>query len=390
VPTENLEAYENYVKGKMLFYEQAEFYKSIQYFKKAIELDPEFFHAYEYLFILHSAFFNHNRPLDTQEHKKAAKFYLDKIYQLGMDPNPHSLGWYKYRIERDFTAAKKLFLKAIEEFPNDPDTYKTFGNLLLEEGSEESIIYYQKSLELDPNTAWRYSNLIHSYRMFRLWDQANEISDRYIERFPDEPNAIEHRVWIEIESNGDLLHANKLLNSLSENVNPVDLYSIRESIATYDRNFDEALIIIEKAGWKPFLRKAELYQQLNLDQLYKTYLDSARVKYENDIMHQSQNSNAHAQLGIVYAHLGRREEALVEGKIGMELWPHNKYKLKGAAKLFYMARIHILLENYEPALDLIEILILTPSPYQKNDFKLNFRFDPLKEHPRYQKLMANK
>ena len=52
-----------------------------------------------------------------------------------------------------------------------------------------------------------------------------------------------------------------------------------------------------------------------------------------------------------------------------------------------MALIYITCGQYDKALDELEELLAQQTPYTVNDFRLNGKLGPLRELPRYQKLL---
>lgn len=280
-------------------------------------------------------------------------------------------------------------MSALEKLPNNPVTYAVIAHILMESNRwEEALKYYEKSLELDPNTEYSFSNLIGNARRQRKWDLAHQIADQYLERFPESYRPILHKVNTVIESTGDTEQAYAILDKIATRVKPPDLYDLRSAMASYDRDFEEALRIIELSGDKYYLLKAEYYQQLGNNVQYLAYLDSAKLEYEHEIDGEPENAIAHSQLGIVYAHLGRKEEALREGKRGTDIWPYAKYKVKGDYRLRAMAIIHIILGNNEEALDILEPMVRNPSDLHSGKLKLSYQWDPLRSNPRFQKLVA--
>jgi tetratricopeptide (TPR) repeat protein len=137
IPTENQEAYDRYLRGiefQNRYYSNgnvSNFNTSIHFFKEAIELDPEFAHAYVELGWTYVGFAGITE-LIKDSYLDTVKFFSMKA--LSIDPDLSegyvSLGWYNY--------AK--------------------GNL------EKSIENYEKAIDLNPNNFFGYWNLADSYK----------------------------------------------------------------------------------------------------------------------------------------------------------------------------------------------------------------------------------
>lgn len=105
----------------------------------------------------------------------------------------------------------------------------------------------------------------------------------------------------------------------------------------------------------------------------------------------------HAIVGLVYAYLGRKEDAIREGRRAIELEPESQNAFHGAAQAANLALIYARTGQADLALDLIERLLVTPGPVQwpdhpetmtLADLRLRWDWDPLRSHPRFQKILA--
>jgi serine/threonine-protein kinase len=93
---------------------------------------------------------------------------------------------------------------------------------------------------------------------------------------------------------------------------------------------------------------------------------------------------------MVYAGLGRKEEAVREGKSGVELIPVSKNAVVGPFRVEDLAFIYVLVGEQDTALDQIEYLLSIPSWLSVPLLRLDPRWDPLRDHPRFQTLLEEK
>ena len=113
--------------------------RAIDYFKKAIELDP----------------------------------YHSKAY--------NDLGGVYYNIDKKEEAAA-LFKKAIEINPRLAEAYNNLGNIYYDiDKKQEATTYYQKAIEINPRLAEAYNNLAIVYYHSQQYDLAIKHCDRAIE-----------------------------------------------------------------------------------------------------------------------------------------------------------------------------------------------------------------
>ena len=95
-----------------------------------------------------------------------------------------------------------------------------------------------------------------------------------------------------------------------------------------------------------------------------------------------------SSLGIVYAGLGRKEAAVREGKLGVELFPVYKDAFIGSIREEDLAFIYTLVGEYDLALDKLKYLLSISSMTMSVPMlRLDPRWDPLREHPRYKDLL---
>jgi tetratricopeptide (TPR) repeat protein len=82
---------------------------------------------------------------------------------------------------------------------------------------------------------------------------------------------------------------------------------------------------------------------------------------EAEVANTSQEPFRHAQLGLLYAFLRRKEDALRAGRRAVELWPIEKDAIYGAQMLGLLAVIYAWTGERDQALDLVERLLVTPA-----------------------------
>ena len=117
------------------------------------------------------------------------------------------------------------------------------------------------------------------------------------------------------------------------------------------------------------------------------YYDSARITYEERVRDDRNDYAAHGNLGIAYAGLGRREEAIREGKLAVEILPLSRDALAGTGRILALAKIYAMVSEQDEAIDQLEVLLSIPSDISVPLLKIDPQWDPLREHPRFQALL---
>ena len=130
-PTENMEAYEYYLRGNEYFYrsyEENNLSIAIRMYRKAVELDSTFALAYAQLSTahVHMYWFRYDR---SENCLALAKQAVDEALDLNQTlPDAHlALGWYYYHGHLDYDLALKQFEIVRKSQPNNCDLLRGIG-----------------------------------------------------------------------------------------------------------------------------------------------------------------------------------------------------------------------------------------------------------------------
>jgi tetratricopeptide (TPR) repeat protein len=94
-----------------------------------------------------------------------------------------------------------------------------------------------------------------------------------------------------------------------------------------------------------------------------------------------------ATLGLIDAGLGRKEEALREGRRAVELRPLTEDAVDGATVLLSLATIHAWLGDAKSALDQLEFLARSPNGLSFGQLKYDPAWDALRGDPRFEPIL---
>jgi tetratricopeptide (TPR) repeat protein len=115
----------------------------------------------------------------------------------------------------------------------------------------------------------------------------------------------------------------------------------------------------------------------------------ARAQQEEEIRAHPDNVTLLAELGLIDAGLGRKEEALSEGRRAMELAPSVKDESPEPYVQMYFAIICTWTGEVELALGQLEAFTKTLGYYTYGNLRLNPLWDPLRGDPRFEKIVAS-
>ena len=115
----------------------------------------------------------------------------------------------------------------------------------------------------------------------------------------------------------------------------------------------------------------------------------ARAQQEEEIRAHPDDAVLLAELGLIDAGLGRKEEALSEGRRAMELAPSVKDESPEPYVQMYFAIICTWTGEVELALGQLEAFTKTLGYYTYGNLRLNPMWDPLRGDPRFEKIVAS-
>ena len=115
--------------------------------------------------------------------------------------------------------------------------------------------------------------------------------------------------------------------------------------------------------------------------------ETARIVAEQLVQESPDDAARHGQLGLILAGLGRKEEAIKEGKRAVELLPESQDALDGPEVAVVLAQIYAWTDEHDQAFELLDHLLQVPSSLTVPILKLDPTWDPLRKDPRYQALL---
>jgi len=321
---------------------------------------------------------------------------LAKAIELAPDlPDVHhARGYYLEWIEKDFDQALAEYKIALQERPNDSDLLGSMGIIFLRLGeTERAAEYFIRSYERDPKSLNTGIWISWSYQLQQNWTEAERWINIYIADHPDHALGHWRKVGIYILGYGDLEKARSILAEGLTQAKYSPAYYLW-LIELYSRNYQQALAELASETKRPhytYLKKGQLYDLMGEHEKAKVSYDSARVLLKKMIEKQPENAFHYAALGLVYAGLGQKDEAIRWGKKAVEMHPiRSDPYASGEAILLDMAHINIIVGDYEMAIEQIELLLSIPSEVTQWRLKLDPIYDPIRNQPRFQKLVTDK
>jgi TolB-like protein/Tfp pilus assembly protein PilF len=393
-PTDNLEAYEFYLKGNY-YWVNYDTYEgnamAARMFEQATRRDPEFALAYARLSVVHSIL--HGFALAPEEHLDSARIPLERAEELNPDlADLHYARGYYLVESGQREGALQEFERAVEAEPNNSEYLSALGiECLARREMERAADHLIRSYELDPHgiNQGLWTSSVYQYQ--RRWDEAEIWVDKYLANHPEHVWGYRTKTKIYLYGRGDLQTARSILDEGIEHAeDPSGLTLIRWQLEIFSRDFKSALEVLEKVEGLHHLPQGFTYRYLGQEERAMAHFDSARINLEGLLAARPGVSFYRSLLGLAYAGLGMKEEAFREGREALESEPIMSDELcEGEENLRRLAMIHIIFKEYDQAIDLLEKLLSIPGPLTRWDLRLHPGFDRLRDHPRFKRLVED-
>lgn len=193
--TVNVDAYRFYLQGRYFWnkYTEEGWTKAIEYFKQAIEIDPNYALAWAGLadsyYQLSSLVLLPAEAIPQARAAAAKALAIDE----GVAEAHASLGMIKAQYDWDARGATKEFNRAIELNPNYATAHQWYGmHLFANAQFEAALIELNRAQELDPLSLFIAVTAVWPLRHLGQDDQAIKQLENTIEMFPNVPDLVDY------------------------------------------------------------------------------------------------------------------------------------------------------------------------------------------------------
>lgn len=416
-PTHDLVAYDFYVRAISMIYNaqvpysasaenslsnnstESNLPEAVELLNKAIARDPNFFLAYCQLAFAHDLIGN------TAERLALAKSAIDSAFRLRPDAGEAhlALAWHLFGGYSDYDRARAELALAQQSLPNNPQVYALAGTMDRSQRRWDDATHnLERACELDPRNLPYLINLGSTYLLLHDYDQHTKIMDRIVALHPERRPGRIFRASIEVYRRADTRPFRAAIERILSNEPGSDKDSYvagqRYVLALYDRDWDAAGRAASLLSPKsPFLWGfpslgrdfwVGVVARLKGDETSaRSAFIRARAQQEEELRGHPDNAGLLAELGLIDAGLGRKEEALNKGRHAMELEPSAKDEFTEAKMCF--AIICIWTGERELALEQLEAVAKGPGDHNYGNLRLSPLWDPLRGDPRFEKIVAS-
>jgi TolB-like protein/DNA-binding winged helix-turn-helix (wHTH) protein len=395
-PIMNAEAYQAYLRG--LYYSDREITSenlllAVQMFQKAVDLDPNFAAAYAQLSRTESSLYFYLEPVPERLSKSKAA--LDKAFELkpGLPEGHLALGVYYYWGFRDYDHALEQLKIAEKGLPNHGFLKALQAAIYGRQGKwQEALAAQQKAVALNPRHAFTMYNIGYTYFLLRKYSEAQRYFNLCSSLGPDEMNGYIGSALNLVHWKGDIIKAREILNKVPQK-NNWRFISHQFWIEFLDRKHETALQTLSSPyvdSIQKHVYSGLVYLQLDKQELARVSFETARNQIKEELHRESGEYSIHGLNGLALAGLRRKKEAIDEGKRAVELLPVSKDASLGPNRIETLAVIYTLSGEPDAAIDQLEYLLSIPSRFSVEMLRLDPLWDPLRNHPRFKKLVDMK
>ena len=404
VPTRNLQAYDYYLRGNEYLRRGADERiqrTALRMYEKAVELDSAFALAYAMVSRMRSRLylFHYDR---SPEGLAAAKRAVDKALELAPDlPEAHhSLGTYYWLGFLDYDRALREFAIVEASRPNDSQLLHARAVLRQRQGKlREGLVDFERAQQLDPALSGIAGGYGQTYMMLRDFPRAEAQFERATALSPDGVEPYFNRVMVALRGYGSTQRARAVLDE-ARKVGITDepyLVIARELVEVFDRRYQAALDVLSSMAPEVFQDQnrfvprtelyAEVYGLMGYRELARVYYDSARNVVAGKLREHPDDPRLHSALGIAWAGLGRKDEAIAEGKKAVDLLPVTREAFRGYRHEHDLARIYTMVGEADTAVSRLEYLLSIPGWLTPAWLRVDPAWDPLRGNPRFERLV---
>ena len=408
-PTADVTAFDLYTRAKNLLLiglsstMKANLLQAADLLNQAIARDPSFFRAYCQLAYAHDALyflgFDH-----TPERLALAEAAVQAATRLRPDAGETHLARARnlYWGYLDYDGALAELGVARQTLPNDSRVFELKGLIQRRQGRwEESTQNLEHAIDLDPRNFFTLQQIAISYGVLRRYAEQTSVLDRALAIEPNDVTTKVALAFIQFHWKADTGPSHRAIDSVRA-TNPAAVPTIADSwlsCALAERDAAAAKNALNAFGEIPLtdyavhlnrpLIEGVIARMTKDDAKARAAFTAARAEQEKAVQSQPNYGPALCALGLIDAGLGRKEEALREGRRAVELLPVEKDALNGPLMITYLAMIAAWAGDKDLACEQLAIAIRPASTVSYGQLKLLPYWDPLRGDPRFEKIVAS-
>ena len=421
-PTADVRAFDLYNRANNLVLRsdnsltgKADLLQAVDLLNQAVARDPSFFDAYCQLAYIHDWLY-----WDRLDHISARLALAEAAIQSAtiLRPNAGETHLARaqnlYRGHLDYDGALAELDLARQTLPNDARVFKLMGAIQRRQGRwEESTRNFEHAFDLNPRDPESVRNVGTNYWWLRRYGKERSALNRLLAVEPSNIQAKVDLTYVDYAEKADIRPLHQLIDSIRA-TNPSALPCwpnywlgcalVERNVATAENglvaigenpisfgdsvDFNRPPISLGDSVHfnRPFI-EGVLARMANDAGKAQAAFTAARAEQEKIVQAQPSFAQELVFLGLIDAGLGRKEQALREGRRASELLPVEKDAIEGVVVAEYFAVIAAWVGDKDLALGQLASVIRRPSDLSYGNLKLLPFWDPLRGDPRFERIV---
>jgi TolB-like protein/integral membrane sensor domain MASE1/class 3 adenylate cyclase/Tfp pilus assembly protein PilF len=413
-PTDNSEAYDAYLHGLAFTLKTgnnpANALAAQKYLREAVRLDPKFALAWALLSNVDARGYLVGSLQPTVTLREEARQAAETAFTLQSNLGEAILakGYYHYACLKDYDTALRYFEQARQFLPNSSQIPECLAYVARRQGEwGRSESYFNEAERLDPRNVRLLTNHAFSYSVLRRFPEALRKFDQVLNITPDDVDTLAYKAAI-LQAEGDLPRAAALLAPLRPNADHNSALETQVYQAILERRPAQIISRLKEIlakpdpalgyhngglrfwlGWAQHIAGDHAAAQESWRQ--------ARSELESFLKEQPENYDLIGDLALTNMGLGDKEAALALSERGIAVLPIERDVVTGAAPIETLARVAAQTGEHDRAIAALQQVLLIPGtgaldkymPLTPALLRLDPMFDPLRNDPRFQKLIED-
>jgi tetratricopeptide (TPR) repeat protein len=266
---------------------------------------------------------------------------------------------------------------------------------------EEALHNLERAIDLDPRNAVVLQQTANSYDFLRRYSDEEGIRDRALAIDPNNSDAKLLRALVHFNWKADTRPLHQALDEIRAK-DPAAIQHLADEwlkCAIAERDPAAAANALAVLGennvgdytikFSPRFMTGLIARMTKDDAKARAAFTAARVEQEKLVKADPDNPGAVCVLGLIDAALGRKEEALREGRSAVELLPVEKDTINGRSLIAYLATIAGWIGDHNLACEQLAIASHPPSDLNYGELRLLPWWDPLRGDPCFEKIVTS-
>lgn len=408
-PTKDLAAYDLYVRATEAIDAapttqnlKENFLEAIRLLEQAIGRDPAFFNAYCKLAQAHAQLY-----LFGEDHTSGRLASAEQAIKaaLRLQPDAAEAHWAQAGLlysKLDYEGARAEIEIARRSLPNDARVFELSGYIDRRQGRwVESARNLERALELDPNNVSILWQIALSYESLRDYAKDAAVLDRILALKPNDLDARLARGQLEVAWKANTRPLHEVIES-SMQQDPASgkrLAPLRIFLASAERDVGAAEQALADLGDDTYGPDAiQFGRAFGEGQFARwrgdaaaahTSFTAARLLQQRIVDAQPDYGPALCVLGLIDAGLGRKEDALREGRRALEVMTPSKDSINGPLIMGFFAVTCAWVGEKDLAIEQLTQVIQLPGRLSYGQLRLSPSWDPLRGDPRFEAIVAS-